>query len=230
MQIWLSDDPAIAWLDRHSIALASRPKPRYAGGYSLTELAAIFSWASTHSTQVRRDLCVGVVALAFGAGLSTSEIREVKTEDIALDGSTVVVGDSRLSVRDEVCNALADLRARDVFPLPDTRYISTMKQPQGIHVTPRRLMLSWAVAKMAEGTTLQAVTSRIPRATALRAMEEVSGFGSWPEGVILRNVVSDYAGADKRTKGTRKPKAKAGKQSNSEPSQTYPRLRLIEGG
>lgn len=105
-----------------------------------------------------------------------------------------------------------------------------MKQLQGIHVTPRRLMLSWAVAKMAEGATLQAVTSRIPKATALRAMEEVSVFGSWSEGVVLRNVVSDCAGAAKRTKGTRKPKSKAGKQSHGEPSQTYPRLRLIEGG
>jgi len=59
--------------------------------YSATELTSLRSWASTQSTQARRRNAEVLLAAGAGAGLSASEIGELRVRDIIIDKVGVVL-------------------------------------------------------------------------------------------------------------------------------------------
>lgn len=65
--------------------------------YLEREIAALHAWAETQSTESRRDNAMVLLALGLGAGLSASEIGNLRVGDIAaVDGGVdVIVQDGR---------------------------------------------------------------------------------------------------------------------------------------
>jgi len=59
--------------------------------YTRPELAALSSWVESQTTAYRRDNARTLVALGLGAGLSASEIGNIRAGDIARDDSGVLV-------------------------------------------------------------------------------------------------------------------------------------------
>lgn len=184
---WGGQDPVVTWLDDKMHPDPPRPhqSKRAVGGYTASELAEIFLWCEQQHTQRRRDVCAAVVGLSFGAGISAAELRMVTSDDIAVDGSTAAVGGKILPVRPEVRSALAALRDRNVLLKAVKNPLSLVPHPVSFRVQTRRLQETWGVAELAEGRSLQSVMQRIPRSTALRAVEAAPDFGPWPAGVGL---------------------------------------------
>lgn len=233
---WIADDPAEVWLD--DLMHPDPPQPTVESpahcGYTVNEMAEIFACAGSHATQRRRDQATATVALSFGASLTSREVLSVRNGDVAVDGTSVAVGETTLPVREEVSAALADLKAREVFPLDTARPLHGVPD-SAPRVTTTRLRLTWGTAQLADGTDFETVASRLPFRTALRAAAAAPRFVGWPGGVVL-GAAGALAGAVVEAVSVRGENLAVSDPTN-EPrcdlqgngSRDYPPLRLIGG-
>lgn len=88
-----------ALLDTRRVSERLKPLPASdpARPYSSQEMSALVSWAEHQSTEARRLNAHVLLALGAGAGLSTSEIGQLRVADIEVDpgGVTVHVSEGR---------------------------------------------------------------------------------------------------------------------------------------
>lgn len=217
---WTSVDPVGVYLEikMNPKRRAPRRKPPAQPPYTAAELARIFAWAEQAPTFLARVKVTVSTALAFGIGLSASEIRTLNHSSISPRADTVDVGGVSLAVRPEVQRALVSGRHLGLFPFKYGAPFKDFSHPDGIRVSLSRLRLTWAVAAYADGASYEDVAARIGRHAAKHAATYIPTFGPWPTNYELSPLVNVDAVMGELGKET----------PVVQPAR--PRLRLIQGG
>jgi hypothetical protein len=173
--------------------VAALPPASPVSPYTGPEVAAMMSWAGSMSTVSRRASAVNLLALGLGAGLSSSEIGNLRVSHVSehpLGGTDVrVVGARERSVTMKDVWA-SELRLPEgpesyVFrPDRDTTWRTVVnnfvqRAPGAVAVRSQRLRATWIVGHLAAGThattlveaagvdSLEALTRYLPFVTPL---------------------------------------------------------------
>lgn len=174
--------------------------------YSADELVSLRSWASGQSTAARRANAGVLLALGAGAGLSASEIGELRVADIQVDelGVLVNVAGSRarsVPVLREWEDALIE-RAASIDPRKyafrenhTTFYPNLVSNfvdrghPTRLRLTTQRLRATWIVYHLEAGTPVVALMEAAG-VWSLEAFTRYAPFVTHPEPTVIRSVLS----------------------------------------
>ncbi|MCT1394648.1 hypothetical protein M4D51_02800 [Microbacterium sp. p3-SID338] len=155
--------------DGRRLALSALPASNPARPYEPRHIAQLMSWATTRTTPKMRASAVNLLALGLGAGLSTSEIANLRRGDVHLDAGATVLsiaeGRPRTVVMlqqwaDELLLDDAVRTERYIFR-PDrqgtwrnvvSNFVSSV--PREVRPQPQRLRATWIVSHLNAGTNV----------------------------------------------------------------------------
>ena len=172
---------------------AHRPIPRSAPTkpYSSSEVAALYSWATSQGTEHRHRDAIALLALGLGAGLAAREILGIKVQDLdtTTDDIHVTVCESRprvVPLRHEwdrpLRQILGDLTPTDWLFRPGRLSATSgqvtdflLRARTDLDVRPSRMRATWLVEHLRCGTPPQELL-RISGLKNLAALDKIAAF------------------------------------------------------
>jgi integrase len=186
--LWLMVD-ALNPADRTEHRPISRSVPTTP--YSSSEVAMLYSWATSQGTEHRRRDAIALLALGLGAGLAAREILGVRVRDLdtTTDDIHVIVWESRPRVVPlspqwdrPLRRILADLKPNDWLFRPGRISATSgqvtdflLRARTDLDVRPSRMRSTWLVEHLRDGTPPQELL-RISGLKNLAALDKLAAF------------------------------------------------------